>query len=103
MASHQVLSPKAPNEVKDYAFDFKPFTHARTGATSDLLEVAETITDHTVTVPAGMTLDSSSEADGVVIVWLSGGIVGVNEVTCQIETSAGRVYERTIVIMVEGL
>lgn len=103
MAGKQMPDPKDTAEVKDYVFDFKPLTHHRPGATSDLLEVGETIDSYTITVPAGMVLDSDSENDGAVTIWLSGGSKGQNDVTCTIITSAGRTYVRTMLVLVEDL
>lgn len=62
----------------------------------------EIITSHTVTAPAGLTLDSSSEASGVVTAWLSAGTVGTTyRVGFRITTSEGRTDERSIRIHVE--
>ena len=92
---------KDPSAVLDYAFDWKPLTHGVSGATSDWLATGETITDHTITADTGITVDSDSESDGVVTVWLSGGTAGINyKVACLITTSAGRTDERTIWIKV---
>ena len=81
---------KDPSAVLDYVFDW-----------SDWLAAAETITDHTITPDTGITVDSSTEDDGKVTVWLSGGTAGINyKVACLITTSAGRTDERTIWIKV---
>ena len=81
---------KDPDATLDYAFDWAAW-----------LDEGETITNHTVTVPAGITLDSNAEASGVVTAWLSGGTAGDSyEVACQITTSAGRTDERTMQIRV---
>ena len=80
-----------PDSVLDFAFDW---------ATS-WLDAGETITDVTITADPGITVDSHSEASGVVTVWLSGGTAGTNySVACQIVTSAGRTDERTVTIRV---
>ena len=74
----------------DYVFDW-----------TEWLATGETITDHTITADTGITVDSSTELDGKVIVWLSGGTAGINyKVACLITTSAGRTDERTIWIKV---
>ena len=74
----------------DYVFDW-----------TEWLATGETITDHTITADTGITVDSSTESDGKVIVWLSGGTAGINyKVACLITTSAGRTDERTIWIKV---
>ena len=81
---------KDPSAVLDYVFDW-----------TEWLATGETITDHTITADTGITDDGSTESDGKVIVWLSGGTAGENyKVACLIETSAGRTDERTIWIKV---
>ena len=81
---------KDPSAVLDYMFDW-----------TEWLATGETITDHTITADTGITVDSSTESDGKVIVWLSGGTAGINyKVACLITTSAGRTDERTIWIKV---
>ena len=81
---------KDPSAVLDYVFDW-----------TEWLATGETITDHTITADTGITADSSTESDGKVTVWLSGGTVGINyKVACLVETSAGRTDERTIWIKV---
>ena len=88
MANNQYL--KDPSAILDWAFDW-----------TDWLAAAETITDHTITADTGITVDSSTELDGKIIVWLSGGTAGINyKVACLITTSAGRTDERTIWIKV---
>jgi len=53
------------------------------------------------TADTGITVDSSTESDGKVTVWLSGGTAGINyKVACLVETSAGRTDERTLWIRV---
>lgn len=92
---------KDPDAVLDYKFDWKSNSNGR--GFTDWLDTSETITSHTVTVPTGLTLDSSSQADTntSVIAWLSGGTAGTTyNVTCQIATSAGRTDDRTIEISV---
>ena len=81
---------KDPSAVLDYAFDWTGW-----------LATGETITDYTITADTGITVDSSTEDDGKVTVWLSGGTAGINyKVACKITTSAGRTDERTIWIKV---
>ena len=81
---------KDPSAVLDWAYDW-----------TDWLAEAETITDHTITADTGITVDSSTEDDGIVTVWLSGGTAGINyKVACLVTTSAGRTDERTIWIKV---
>ena len=82
---------KDPSAVLDYVFDW-----------TEWLAAAETITSHTVTVPTGMTLESSTAASGIVTAWLSGGTVGTTyRVECLITTSAGRTDERSLWITVQ--
>lgn len=65
------------------------------------MATGETIADHTITADTGITVDSSTEDDGKVTVWLSGGTAGINyKVACKITTSAGRTDERTLWIKV---
>ena len=81
---------KDPSAVLDYAYDWTGW-----------LAAGETITDHTITADTGITVDSSTESDGKVTVWLSGGTAGINyKVACLVETSAGRTDERTLWIRV---
>ena len=81
---------KDPSAVLDYVFDW-----------TEWLATGETITDYTITADTGITVDSSTELDGKVTVWLSGGTAGQNyKVACKITTSAGRTDERTIWIKV---
>ena len=81
---------KDPSAVLDYVFDWTGW-----------LAAGETITDHTITADTGITVDSSTESDGKVTVWLSGGTAGINyKVACLVETSAGRTDERTLWIRV---
>ena len=82
---------KDPDAVLDYAWDW-----------TDWLAETETIATHTVTVPAGLTLDSDAAVAGVVTAWLSDGNVtrGTYSVTCRITTSSGRTDDRSITITV---
>lgn len=81
---------KDPEAVLDWQFDW-----------SSWLADAETISSHTVTAPAGLTLDSSTESGGVVTAWLSGGTDGERyTVECLITTTAGRTDERSITVAV---
>jgi len=81
---------KDPQAVLDYRFDWAQW-----------LAAGETITAHTVTVPAGLAKDSDSATSTAVTVWLSGGTAGVDyAVGCRVTTSQGRTDERTIVIAV---
>ncbi len=78
---------KDPDEVVDYFYDW-----AR-----NRLEEGETILSHEVVADEGsVVVDSSSEADGIVTVWLSGGTPDeTNIVRCRIETSEGRTWDQS--------
>lgn len=83
---------KDPDAVLDWKFDW-----------SRWLATSETITSHTVTSTAGLTVDSSlvTDDDTSVTAWLSGGTAGTRyAVTCHIVTSAGRADDRTIYVYV---
>lgn len=80
---------KDPDAVLDYQWDWA-------GAKPWLTD-GDTIVDYTITVPAGLTLDSSEATDTTVTAWLSGGIDRETySVTCHIVTAAGREDDRTI-------
>ena len=84
---------KDPNAVLDYAFDWSAW-----------LSESETISAHDVTVPAGITLDSSEDTDDTVTAWLSGGTLGTTyTVVCQITTNQARTDERSIIIRAKDM
>jgi len=86
---------KDPEAELDYAWDWSDWLDATTTP-------AESITSHTVTVPTGLTLESSTAASGIVTAWISGGTVGTTyRVECLITTSAGRKDERSLWITVQ--
>ena len=88
MANYDFL--KDPEAVLDYAFDW-----------SSWLASGETISTETLT-GSGVTVDSSSESDGVVTAWISGGTAGQTAtVACKIVTSASRTDERTIKLKIQ--
>ena len=92
---------KDPDAVLDYKWDWKALTNG--SGLSDWLASGEIISSHTVTVPAGITKDSSSQTDAntSVTAWLSGGTAGTDyTVTCQIVTNAGRTDDRSILVQV---
>ena len=85
---------KDPDAVLDYMFNWRD-------ASTPWLGTIETIVDHTITADTGLVVDSSTENNGKVTVWLSGGTAGETyKVACRITTSEGRVDERTIWIKV---
>lgn len=54
-----------------------------------------------VTVDAGLTTGAQSNTTTAVIIWLSGGTLGVTyKVACRITTAAGKIAERTIGIRI---
>ena len=92
---------KDPAAVLDYGFDLKALTHALPGALRDWLASGETVTAHALTAEDGLVVDSSSESDGLITAWLSGGTAGARYlVTCQFTTSAGRTDRRRIQVEV---
>ena len=81
---------KDPAAVLDYAFDW-----------SEWMAEGDGITDCTLTVPDGLTLASESSTSDTVLFWLSGGTAGTDYlITCHIETSQGRIDERTMTVTV---
>ena len=89
---------KDPSAVLDYVFDWTEWL-----ATGETIAVDSETGEKLITITAdtGITVDSSTELDGKVTVWLSGGTAGINyKVACLITTSAGRTDERTIWIKV---
>ena len=79
---------KDPDAVLDFAFDW-----------SSWLQSGETISSYSITAETGITVDSDSQASGVVTVWLSGGTAGTEyTVACKIETSSSRTDERSMTI-----
>lgn len=82
-------SPKDPDAVVDYAFDW-----------ADWMATGDTIASYTLTVD-GVTLDSDSSTDTAVVAWLSGGTAGsLASIACKVTTGAGRTDERTAVIKI---
>lgn len=83
---------KDPDAVLDYVWDW-----------SDWLEPGETITDSLFIMSAGITLDSDSHSATSATAWLSGGTPGIPyQATNRIETSAGRIDDRSITIRVKN-
>ena len=77
---------KDPDAVLDYTYDWTRW-----------LQPGETISSHSIIVPAGITLGSSATGDGLVTAWLSGGVNGATYmVTCRITTNQGRTDDRSI-------
>lgn len=92
---------KDPAAVLDYGWDLKALSHSQAGAASDWLESDEVVSSFTVTAGTGLTVDSSSEADGLITAWLSGGIASQKyEVSCGFTTSKGRTDVRRFTVEV---
>lgn len=105
MTNNQVAA-KDPADILDYRWNFAPETVDGDTALGDWLAEAETIVDHAITTPSGLTLDSSSITDDgkTVTAWFSGGTANVSyRPTCHIVTSAGRELDRSMTIRVREL
>lgn len=82
---------KDPSAVLDYEINW-----------SKWLASGDTLSSHTVTPDAGITVDSSVLAPDKVTIWVSGGTVGKTyKVACLVTTANGRTDERTITISVK--
>ena len=89
---------KDPSAVLDYVFDWTEWL-----ATGETIAVDSETGEKLITITAdtGITVDSWTEDDGKVTVWLSGGTAGINyKVACKITTTVGRTDERTLWIKV---
>ena len=87
---------KDPEAVLDYPLDLAAATNG-TGA-EDWLESGETVSAHTVTVPSGLTLDSSNVTNSgtTIVAWISGGTAGSSyDVNYEWTTTGGRTDQRT--------
>lgn len=82
---------KDPSENIDYAVDW-----------SGILPNGDSIETVVWFVPEGLTKGATHLIDETAIVWLSGGQANVAyNVSCRIETTAGRVFERTVRLIVQ--
>lgn len=82
---------KDPAATLDYGLDW-----------SDWLAAGETIAASEWSVPAGLTKDSDDHNTTLAAVWLSGGTAGATyRITNRVTTSAGRIDERSLFIVVE--
>lgn len=102
MSASREFSKHADSKL-DFKFDWAPLTNGTPGGVSDWLASGDTISTHVVTADSGITVDSSNLADSntSVVVWLSGGAVGISYViTCSIVTAQGREDSREIVVTV---
>lgn len=84
---------KDQNATLDYIFDW----------TAWLADITDTIASALVTVPAGITLSSTTNTTLKVTAWLSGGTVGAEyAIQCRITTAStpARIEDRTIYVRV---
>jgi hypothetical protein len=82
---------KDPDAVLDYPVDWALW----------LADVSDTLSSHTVTADAGLTVDSSSISGTKVIAWLSGGTAGETyQVVYHVVTAAGREDDRSIFVKI---
>ncbi|MGV9540943.1 phage fiber-tail adaptor protein [Nocardia beijingensis] len=68
------------------------------------LEDGETIATFSVTVPSGITLESSDITDnqGTILIWLSGGTLGRDyDIKCRITTTSSRTDVRYLTVSIE--
>lgn len=87
-----------PDAILDYAFDWKTKTHHPTDPkATDWLATNETIDTVEIIPSDGITIDSHTEDDGLVTVWVSGAtpIGSSQSITCRITTDQGRTDDRT--------
>lgn len=81
---------KDPSAVLDYAWDWVDWLGT------------DTIDTFNFTLPDDLAEDSSSEADGIVTIWVSGGVLNKSYiVTCTITTPIGRTDERSAIFNVK--
>lgn len=81
---------KDPSSILDYQWNWTAW-----------LPAGDTISSHTVTVPTGLTLETSSATTTAVTAWISGGTAETEcVVTCRIVTTQGRTDERSITLKV---
>lgn len=79
-----------PDALLDYRWDW-----------SSWLDDGETISDHEIIVPTGMTLSTSSGTTTDVTAWVSGGTPkALVDLTCRITTNQGRTEDRSIGLLV---
>jgi hypothetical protein len=83
---------KDPHATLDYAWDWSAW-----------LANGETIQDAEVLAPYGLNVEAPVVENGKVTAWISGGVEGRQyTVTCRVTTSAGRVDDRSILLVVEN-
>jgi len=80
---------KDPDAVLDYQWDWSAWL------------AGDTIVEHTIDVPAGLTATPHSHTGTAVTAWIKGGTAcQVYPVTCHVKTAGGREDDRTIEITV---
>lgn len=80
---------KDPDATLEYVFDWSAWLDE------------DTITTASVTADDGITVDSDSNTDSAVTVWLSGGTADASYgVLCQITTAGGRTDQRSMTVAV---
>lgn len=84
-----MIVTKDPDAVLDYLFDWSAWLGD------------DTIDSHDITAAGGITIDSSTDTDTTVTVWVSGGTADSRATaTCRITTTGGRIDDRTMVLSV---
>ena len=87
---------KDPDDILDFSVDWSEQLEADGTA-----EAPDTISTVTWTVPAPLTKNSQTEANGIATAWLAGGEAGTRyDIRCRIVTAGGRTYDRTINLVV---
>jgi hypothetical protein len=82
---------KDPDAFLDYRWDWAPWLDG------------DTISAHEILADPGIDVQSSSNDDTAVVVWLAGGTVGVRyRITCRVTTAAGRIQDDTIHILLKA-
>lgn len=82
--------PKDSDAILDYEFNW-----------TDWLSPSETISSYEIIASPGITVQSDTNTEDKVTVWLSGGTAGQPyTVTCRITTNQGRTDDRTMTIRV---
>lgn len=83
---------KDPDALLDYCWDW-----------SGWLSEGDAIVTAEVIAPEGLTVNTPAISDGKVVAWISGGVEGRHyPVTCRVTTSAGRIDDRSILLVVKN-
>ena len=83
---------KDPDSTLDYVWDWTEWLSG------------DTITNHSITVPADINLLTHTRLDGKVTGWFSGGTVGKSyTITCEIVTDGGRTDQRSARLVIKDL